>query len=128
MITKGLLIQLYGLLSQSSLEKCDVAERIEIVKVLRRARQEVEAAQGFVDDVRQRNQDILSTETDNVKIAELNKAINDELSKAAETKELNVLGKDTIYHLSESNPKWTPAIIMLVEDVFGKEKKGEGYE
>lgn len=120
MITKGLLIQLYGLLSQASLEKCAVAERIEIVKVLRRARQEVEAAQGFVDDVRQKNQDILSTETDNVKIAELNKAISDELSKAAETKELNVLGKDAVCNLIESNPKWTPAIIMLVEDVFGE--------
>jgi len=120
MITKGLLIQLYGLLSQASLEKCAVAERIEIVKALRNVRGEVEAFQGFVNDVQQKNQDIISA-GDQLKIAELNKVIADEANKPVETENVAMLSEDAVMHLLESNGDWNAAVVMAVEDVFLKE-------
>lgn len=120
MITKGMLTQVYGLLSQAQLDKCDVKERIEIIKVLRKVRPEVESVQGFIDDIRNKNADILGSDT--VRLAELNKAVNEELVKKAETKETNVLTGETLMHLVESNGSWNAAVIMAIEDVFKKAK------
>lgn len=125
MITKGMLMQVYSLLSQAQLDRCEVKERIEVVKVLRKARQEVEAVQGFVDDVRNKNQDIIAQGGDGARMAELNKAVNDELAKPAETTGLDTLGGSVIDHLIDSNPKWTAAAIIAVEDAFGSPSKSE---
>lgn len=104
----------YGILSAASLEKVEVADRITIVRLLRGVRKEAESLGDFINDLREKNQDILK---DPKRITELDKAIKEEGNKDV-TAVSKVLSKETFSKLLESNPQWTPAQIMLIEDVF----------
>ena len=109
--TKGLLAQAYNLLAQAKLDKCDVKERVEVVRALRSVRAEVESIQGFIAEVQKANAD-----TDAV---QLSAVINEELAKDAETQDIIRVSEQTMEHLVESNEAWNAAVIMAVEDVFG---------
>ena len=119
-ITKGLLNQIYNLLSQAKLDKCEVKERVDIIKALRNVRGEVEAFQGFVNDVQAKNADIINA-GDKEKVAELNRIIAEEANKPIETEGVAMLTEDAVMHLLESNGDWNAAVVMAVEDVFLKE-------
>lgn len=114
-VTKGKLLGAYSALSKASLSKCEVKERIAIVKMLRSVRDEAEALNGFISDMTNKNQDIMS---DPRKVAELNKAINAEADKPAETKDVERMTKETFERVIESNPDWLSSAILVVEDVF----------
>ena len=122
-MNKGQLLQAYSLLSQASLEKCEIKERLAIIGLLRKVRSEAEGLQSFIDDVREKNQDIIGSNDRSLadKVKELNKAIEDESKKDVESKDFRVLDEKAIEHLIESNNKWTALGIMAVQDVFGKE-------
>lgn len=119
-ITKGLLIQIYNLLSQAKLDKCDMKERFDIIKALRKLRGEVEVFEGFVADVREKNADIIGS-GDKAKIAELDAMINEEANKPIETEDIGTLTEDAVMHLLESNNGWSAGLVLLLEDVFVKE-------
>lgn len=114
--TKGLLVQVYNLLSTAKLDKCDMKERIDIIKALRSVRHEVEAFRGFVSEVQEKNGDV----KDAALIAELDKAIADEANKVIETADIAPLTEDAIMHLLDSNEMWNAAIVMGIEDIFKK--------
>lgn len=119
-ITKGKLMQAYNALSKAQLSKCEVKERIAIVKMLRSVRTEVVNLQSFVTDMTDKNQDILSSNVTQ-KIVEVNKAINAEADKPAETKDIAQLSKETFERVIESNPDWNGEVMLIVEDVFVKQ-------
>ena len=120
MITKGQLTQVYGILSQARLDKCEVKERIDIIKALRSVRQEVEAFQGFAGDIREKNADIISG-GDNARIAELNRMFAIEANKAVDTDSVTPLTEDAVMHLLEGNSDWSAAVVMAIEDIFVKQ-------
>lgn len=119
-ITKGLLIQIHNLLSQARLDACTVKERVDVIKTVRKLRGEVEAFEGFVTDVREKNADIIGS-GDEVKIAELDKLINEEANKPIETEDIGTLTEDAVMHLLESNNGWSAGLVLLLEDIFVKE-------
>ena len=119
-IKKGLLIQIYNLLSQARLDACSVKERVDVIKTVRKLRGEVEAFEGFVADVREKNADIIGS-GDKAKIAELDAMINEEANKAIETEDIGTLTEDAVMHLLESNNGWSAGLVLLLEDVFVKE-------
>jgi len=119
MITKGQLTQVYNLLTQAKLDKCEVSERIDVIKVLRKVRPEVEAFQGFINDVQAKNADIISG-GDNAKIAQLNGIVANEANKAIENEDIALLTEDAVMHLLESNESWNAAVVMAIEDIFVK--------
>lgn len=110
MITKGLLLNAYNLLSQAELSKLSFDERVEVVKALRCVRQEAASVQDFISEIQKAG--------DGADKVQINRAINEELFKAAETKDIPSLSDDSFKHLIESNGGWNAAVIMLVEDVF----------
>lgn len=119
-ITKGLLIQIYNLLSQARLDACSVKERVDVIKTVRKLRGEVEAFEGFVADVREKNADIIGS-GDKAKIAELDTMINEEANKPIETDDIGTLTEDAVMHLLESNNGWSAGLVLLLEDIFVKE-------
>ena len=108
----------YGILSAASLEKVEVADRITIVRLLRSVRKEAESLGDFINDLREKNQDILK---DPKRITELDKAIEEEGDKELPNL-TNALSEETFSKLLESNPKWNAAQMMIIEDVFVKTK------
>lgn len=114
-VTKGKLLGAYSALSKASLSRCEVKERIAIVKMLRSVRDEAEALNGFISDMTAKSQDIMG---DPRKVAELNRAINAEADKAVETKDVERMSAETFERVIESNPDWLSSAILVVEDVF----------
>lgn len=111
-VKKGLLWQAYGLVAKASLEQLDVKERVELVKMLRTVKPQVEEIDGFLNDLREKNADINSED----KIRELNKITDEEMKQNVElTVGISAGMKDK---LLESNPGWTGGQIILLEDVF----------
>ena len=117
-MNKGRLLQAYGVLAGASLEKVEVKDRIMIIKLLRSVRTEAEELQDFINEVREKNQAILEQNADRQAIAEIVKTINEESEKEIEAKDINIITTATFEKLIESNPRWTPAAMMAVEDVF----------
>ena len=110
-VMKGLLLQAYGILAAASMEKLDVAQRIEVVKVLRKVRTQVEDIEGFLNDLREKNQGLTTD-----KLAELNRLTNEEMK--AEVEIDASLGDNMLNRLMEGNGTWNAAQVMLLEDVF----------
>lgn len=110
-VMKGLLLQAYGILAAASMEKLDVAQRIEVVKVLRTVRPQVEDIEGLLNDLREKNQGLTTD-----KLAELNRLTNEEMK--AEVEIDASLGDNMLNRLMEGNGTWNAAQIMLLEDVF----------
>ena len=117
-MNKGRLLQAYGVLAAASLEKVEVKDRIAIIKLLRSVRAEAEELQDFINQVRAKNQDILAQNSDMKRIGEVMRVINDESLKPIEAESTNVIDRNVFEKLIESNPRWTPAAMLAIEDVF----------
>ena len=117
-MNKGRLLQAYGVLAGASLESLEVKDRIMIIKLMRSVRAEAEELQDFINQVRAKNQEILSQNSDLKRIGEVVKAINEESEKEIDAKDINIIKKETFEKLIESNPRWTPVAMLVVEDVF----------
>ena len=109
-VMKGLLLQAYGILAAASMEKLDVAQRIEVVKILRKVRPQVEDIEGFLNDLREKNQGLKAD-----KLAEMNRLTNEEMKAEVE---IDVSLGDMLNRLMEGNGTWNAAQVMLLEDVF----------
>lgn len=109
-VMKGLLLQAYGILAAASMEKLDVAQRIEVVKILRKVRPQVEDIEGFLNDLREKNQGLTPAA-----LEEMNRLTNEEMKAEVE---IDVSLGDMLNRLMESNGTWNAAQVMLLEDVF----------
>lgn len=109
-VKKGLLLQAYGILAAASMEKLDVAQRIEVVKILRKVRPQVEDIEGFLNDLREKNQGLTAD-----KLEEMNRLTNEEMKAEVE---IDVSLGDMLNRLMEGNAVWNAAQVMLLEDVF----------
>lgn len=114
-MTKNELLQAYNLMMALSLEKLDITERIDVVKKMREQKKEVEDMQDFLNDLRERNQDIING-GDNAAIARLNSETSKELEKVADTQV--TIKEDVLNKIFEGNPKLTAAQIMFLQDCY----------
>lgn len=120
-MNKGELMKAYQILAAASLEKCKVKERVSIVKVLCLVRNEAEALQTFINDLAEKNQDIIGSNdaSKGDRVSELNKAISEESGKPVSiTENIAVISEKTLECLMESNPRWNGYAVMSVRDVF----------
>ena len=110
----------YNILSNASLVKCEVDERILVVKALRTMRHEAEETTSMAQELESKCRDILlANDADSSKRAhELKKAQEAEAKKPATTKTVGLLKKDLVRKVIESNPAWSGGAIMLIEDTF----------
>lgn len=120
MTTKRQLLFAYNVMAGSSLEQCEVKERIEVVKILRKMRSEAESFQGFIDDLREKNMDIIGSNDPTIasRVGEINAAIEAEGNKEVEMQDLKVLSRATYEKILMSNPKWSGEAMLTVEDVL----------
>ena len=109
-VKKGLLLQAYGILAAASMEKLDVAQRIEVVKILRKVRPQVEDIEGFLNDLREKNKGLTAD-----KLEEMNRLTNEEMKAEVE---IDVSLGDMLNRLMEGNKTWNVSQVMLLEDVF----------
>ena len=115
-MTRGELSQAYGILMGASLEKLSVSQRMDVIRSLRASKNEVEDFQDFVNTIREKNADLLKSDK-SASIRQLQNEVNAEANKTVES-DIAPLDSSLLNLLVESNPKWSPAAIMQIEDVF----------